>query len=59
MVRVPEPGVYRVAVDARQGQTALGSSSGALLVGGVDPEMVDPRLNDDTLQRVARASAAR
>jgi uncharacterized membrane protein len=56
LVRAPEPGVYRVAVDARQGTSALGSSSGTMLVGGVDPEMVDPRLNEDTLQRVARAS---
>lgn len=55
-VRASEPGIYRVAVDARQGQTPLGSSSGTMLVGGVDPEMTDPRLNLDTLQRVARAS---
>ena len=55
-VRASEPGIYRVAVDARQGQTPLGSSSGTMLVGGVDPEMTDPRLNEDTLQRVARAS---
>jgi len=27
-----------------------------MLVGGVDSEMVDPRLNEDILQRVARAS---
>jgi hypothetical protein len=27
-----------------------------MLVGGVDPEMTDPRLNEDTLLRVARAS---
>jgi uncharacterized membrane protein len=56
LVRVPEAGVYRVAADARQGQAPIGSSSATMLVGGVDPEMVDPRLNDDTLQRVARAS---
>jgi hypothetical protein len=55
-LRAPEPGVYRVAVDARQGSTALGSATGTMLVGGVDPEMTDPRLNEDTLQRVARAS---
>jgi uncharacterized membrane protein len=55
-VRAIEPGIYRVAVDARQGQTALGTSTGTMLVGGVDPEMTDPRLNEDTLQRVARAS---
>jgi len=55
-VRATEPGVYRISVDARQGQTSLGTSMGTMLVGGVDPEMSDPRLNEDTLQRVARAS---
>jgi hypothetical protein len=55
-VRAPEPGIYRVSVDARQGPASLGSSLGTMLVGGVDPEMTDPRLNEDTLQRVARAS---
>ena len=55
-IRAMEPGVYRVAAEARRGQTPLGGSSGTLLVGGVDPEMTDPRLNDDTLQRVTRAS---
>jgi len=55
-LRAPEPGVYRIVADARQGQAPLGSSSATLLVGGVDPEMTDPRLNEDTLQRVARAS---
>ena len=55
-LRAPEPGVYRVAAEARQGQTSLGTSAATLLVGGVDPEMTDPRLNEDTLERVARAS---
>jgi len=55
-VRATEPGVYRISVDARQGQTPLGTSMGTMLVGGVDPEMTDPRVNEDTLQRVARAS---
>jgi hypothetical protein len=55
-LRAPEAGVYRVAVEAKQRETMLGSSSRAMLVGGVDPEMTDPRLNEDTLQRVARAS---
>ena len=45
-----------MAVDARRGQAVLGASSGTMLVGGVDPEMTDPRLNEDTLQRIARAS---
>jgi hypothetical protein len=56
VIPVSEPGIYRVAVDARQGQTSLGTSTATMLVGGVDPEMTDPRLNEDTLQRVARAS---
>jgi hypothetical protein len=55
-VRAPEPGVYRVAVDARRRGTPLGSASATLLVGGVDAEMTDPRLNEETLQRVAHAS---
>ena len=55
-VRATEPGVYRISVDARQGQTSLGTSTGTMLVGGVDPEMSDPRVNEDTLQRGARAS---
>ena len=55
-VRATEAGVYRVSVDARQGQTSLGTPVATMLVGGVDPEMTDPRLNEDTLQRVARAS---
>jgi uncharacterized membrane protein len=55
-VRAGETGVYRVAATARRGQSALGTSAGSMLVGGVDPEMTDPRLNDDMLQRVTRAS---
>jgi uncharacterized membrane protein len=55
-VSAVEPGIYRVSADARQGQTMLGSASGAMLVGGVDAEMADPRLNEQMLQRVARAS---
>lgn len=55
-VRAGETGVYRVAATARRGQSALGTSAGSMLVGGVDPEMSDPRLNDDMLQRVTHAS---
>ena len=55
-IQASEPGVYRVAVDARSGSGALGTSTATMLVGGVDVEMVDPRLNEDTLERVARAS---
>jgi len=55
-MRAPEPGVYRVAATARRGATSLGSATATLLVGGVDVEMTDPRLNEETLQRVAHAS---
>ena len=55
-IRATETGVYRVSADARRGQTALGVAAGTLLVGGVDPEMTDPRLNEDTLRRITRAS---
>ena len=56
-IRAPEAGIYKIAVDARGGGKSLGSSSATMLVGGVDPEMTDPRLNEDTLQHVARASS--
>ncbi len=55
-VHATQAGVYRVAAEARVGTSTLGSATSAVLVGGVDPEMTDPRLNEDTLTRVARAS---
>ncbi len=57
--RTGPAGVYRVTADARRGQTALGTAGGSVLVGGVDPEMTDPRLNEDALQRIAGASGGR
>ena len=56
IMHAAQAGVYRVAADARVGASALGSATTAVLVGAVDPEMTDPRLNEDTLARVARAS---
>ena len=55
-VHAAQAGVYRVAAEARARSATLGSATSAVLVGGVDPEMTDPRLNEDTLSRVARAS---
>ena len=49
-------GIFRVSADARRGSTPLGSSSMSVLVGGVDTEMADPRLNQQLLQRLAAAS---
>jgi uncharacterized membrane protein len=54
-----QPGIYRVSAEARQGTTVLGSSERWALVGGADTEMADPRLNEDVLRRVARASGGR
>jgi hypothetical protein len=50
------PGIYRVAVEARRASMTLGASQRFVLVGGTDREMTDPRLNEDVLRRVARAS---
>jgi hypothetical protein len=55
-VRAPQTGVYRLTADARRGTSSLGTASASLFVGGSDPEMADPRLNEETLSRVARAS---
>jgi uncharacterized membrane protein len=50
------PGVYRISAEARRGSTGLGTAATALLVGGADLEMSDPRMNQHLLQRVASAS---
>ena len=57
--RPDQPGVYKVSAEARRGATLLGSASAALLVGGADLEMTDPRLNLQVLQRIAIASGGR
>jgi uncharacterized membrane protein len=56
---VDQPGIYRIVAEARQGTTVFGSSDRWMLVGGADREMADPRLNEDVLRRVARASGGR
>jgi uncharacterized membrane protein len=55
-MRFDQPGIYRVRATARRGTTDLGSSDRWVLVGGVDREMSDPRLNEDVLRRIAGAS---
>jgi uncharacterized membrane protein len=57
--RPDQPGVYQVSAQARRGSAALGSASAALLVGGSDLEMTDPRLNLQVLQRIALRSGGR
>jgi uncharacterized membrane protein len=49
-------GVFKLTADARRGTTPFGAASTAVLVGGADVEMADPRLNLELLQRVAAAS---
>jgi uncharacterized membrane protein len=55
-VRFDQPGVYRLVADVRRGQATLGSASRALLVGGVDVELAEPRLNESVLRRIAESS---
>jgi uncharacterized membrane protein len=57
--RPDQSGVYRVSAEAKRGVTVLGAGSAALLVGGADQEMADPRLNVQLLQRVAAATGGR
>jgi hypothetical protein len=57
--RPEQPGIYQVTAEARRGGTSLGTSSTALLVGGSDLEMTDPRLNRQLLERVALVSGGR
>ena len=54
--RAEGPGVYRIRATARRGANTIGSASSAMLVGGSDLEMADPRLNLQVLQRVALRS---
>jgi hypothetical protein len=54
--RPDQPGVYRVSAEARRANSIVGTASAAMLVGGADLEMTDPRLNVQLLQRVSLAS---
>jgi uncharacterized membrane protein len=52
-------GIFKISTDVRRGSTPLGSASTSVLVGGVDIEMADPRLNQQLLQRLAGVSGGR
>ncbi|MBI3048723.1 MAG: hypothetical protein HYY76_10485 [Acidobacteria bacterium] len=55
-LRFDEPGIYRVSATATREGAPLGRAARAVLVGGADLEMADPRLNEEVLRRVALAS---
>jgi uncharacterized membrane protein len=58
-VRLDQPGLYRVHVDAQRGSSRLGMADRWLHVGGSDREFADPRLNEGTLRRLAASSGGR
>jgi uncharacterized membrane protein len=55
-MRPAQSGVFKVEVEARRGTVSLGAAATSLLAGGSDPEMTDPRLNKQLLQRLAADS---
>jgi hypothetical protein len=57
--RFEQPGVYRILAEARRGSEELGTSEQWVLSGAADLELADPRLNEDVLRRVSRASGGR
>ncbi|HEX8029393.1 MAG TPA: FixH family protein, partial [Vicinamibacterales bacterium] len=51
--RFDQPGVYRIDAVASRAGVRIGSASRPALVGGVDSEMSQPRLNEAVLRRLA------
>jgi len=52
-------GLYRIHVEAKRGSESLGTADQWFYVGGADREFADPRLNEGTLRRIARATGGR
>lgn len=57
--RFDQPGVYKIDSVATRGDARLGTASRPVLVGGVDLEMTQPRLNEAVLKRLAAESKGR
>ena len=57
--RFDQPGVYKIDATATRGGVRLGTASRPVLVGGVDLEMTQPRLNDAVLRRLAAENNGR
>jgi uncharacterized membrane protein len=51
--RFDQPGVYKIDAIATRSGVRIGTASRPILVGGVDLEMTQPRLNEAVLQRLA------
>jgi uncharacterized membrane protein len=57
--RFDQPGVYTIAATALRDGERLGTAARPVLVGGVDLEMTQPRLNDAVLRRLATENQGR
>jgi uncharacterized membrane protein len=57
--RFDQTGVYRVTAEAGRGTERLGVTTRPVLVGGVDLEMAQPRLNEAVLERLASETGGR
>jgi len=57
--RFDQQGVYKLDAIATRGGTPIGRASRPVLVGGVDLEMTQPRLNESVLRRLAAESSGR
>jgi hypothetical protein len=57
--RFDQPGVYKIDATATRSGVRVGSASRPVLVGGVDLEMTQPRLNEAVLRRLAAESNGR
>jgi uncharacterized membrane protein len=57
--RFDQAGVYKIDATATRGGVRVGTASRPVLVGGVDLEMTQPRLNEAVLRRLAAESRGR
>ena len=57
--RFEQSGVYRIEAIASRGGARAGTASRPILVGGVDLEMTQPRLNEAVLQRLSAETNGR
>jgi hypothetical protein len=57
--RFDQPGVYKIDAIATRDGARIGGASRPVLVGGVDLEMTQPRLNESVLRRLAAENSGR